>query len=148
MFFQKINEFLEVFEFFCKFLKFLELLGPAWTCSDAFGWVWMRLDAFGSTRTRSENFGKNRSTNQFFRTFGEVFEELRKNGRHRQVPCHFLLRIHLFGARYDPWSSSWHSLPSWDGLREPDWPAPRALPGSRERGDFGTLGIITPNVPK
>ena len=49
--------FREVFasfsQVFASFLRFSELLGPARTCSDAFGWVWMRLDAFGSTRTRS-----------------------------------------------------------------------------------------------
>ena len=59
-FFFKI--FREVFasfsQVFASFLRFSELLGPAWTCSDAFGWVWTRLDAFGSVRTRSENFGK------------------------------------------------------------------------------------------
>ena len=62
--------FREVFasfsQVFASFLRFSELLGPARTCSDAFGWVWMRLDAFGSTRTRSENFRKNPSKNQFF----------------------------------------------------------------------------------
>ena len=48
--------------------------------------------------------------NEFFvRKFREVFhffarfsEELRKNGRHQQLPRHFMLQIDLFGAQYDP----------------------------------------------
>ena len=121
--FANFAKFLRVF---ASFLRFSELLGPAWTCSDVFRWIWMRLDEFGSTRTRSENFWKiGRKIS--FSVFLIGFEELCRNGRHRQVPREFLLRIHLFGARYDPWSSSWHSVPSWDGLREPDWPAPRCV---------------------
>ena len=31
---------------------------------------------------------------------------------------------YLIGARYDPWSSSWNRVPSWDGLRERLWLVP------------------------
>ena len=62
-------------------------------------------------------------------------EELHKNGRYQQLPRHFLLQIDLFGARYDPWSSSWDGVPSWDGLRERHWPAP----GRSSRG-----GVMAP----
>ena len=131
------RNFRDIFASFSKFslvfsslLRFSDLLGPAWTCSDASGCIRMRLDAFGCIRRISDAFGKFRKKlpeKSVFCTFGEVFEDLRRNGRHQQVPREFPLRIHLFGDRYDPWSSSWHRVPSWDGLREPDWPAPRCI---------------------
>ena len=59
IFFKKFREVFASFsQVFASFLKFSELLGPAWTCSDAFGWVWTRLDAFESVRTHLKNFGK------------------------------------------------------------------------------------------
>ena len=72
----------------------------------------------------------------YFRTF---FKELRKNGGHQQLPWHFWLQINLFGARYDPWSSFWHGVPSWDGLREHHWPAPGRHVGNYPGGGVGHL---------
>ena len=46
--------------------------------------------------------------------FGEfllVFEDLCKNGRHQQLPRHFFLQIDFFGARCEPWRSSWNRVP-------------------------------------
>ena len=41
------------------------MLGPAWTCSDAFGYVRIRLDAFGCIRTHSKSFGNFTSSDSF-----------------------------------------------------------------------------------
>ena len=60
-----------------------------------------------------------------FRHFCCVLVDLSKNGRHEQLLRHFWLQIDLFVARYDPWSSSWNRVPSWDGLCERHWPVPR-----------------------
>ena len=83
----------------------------------------MRSDASGCIRMRSDTLGKfseNLVKQIVFDNFWQVVEELCRNGRHQQVPRKFPLWIHLFGALYDPWSSSWHVVPSWDDLREPD----------------------------
>ena len=69
-------------------------------------------------RTIFRFFFENLFENTFFRKFRWFSEELRKNGRHQQLPWHFSLQINLFGARYDLWSSSWDRVPSWDGLRD------------------------------
>ena len=56
----------------------------------------MHSDASGYVRMHSDMIGKNFETklletsdDQIWRTFGEVFEELRQNGRHKQVPRNF-----------------------------------------------------------
>ena len=58
--------------------------------------VQMHSDASGYVRMHSDMIGKNFETklletsdDQIWRTFGEVFEELRQNGRHKQVPRNF-----------------------------------------------------------
>ena len=79
---------------FRSFREFFEVFGLALTCPDLFGCVRMRSDASGCVRMHSDAFGKirkNRWTNLVFRNFCEVFEELRKNGRHQQLPRNFLL---------------------------------------------------------
>ena len=48
-----------------SFLKFLDLPGPVWTCSDPFGCIRMHLDAFGCVRTLSENYENFRRKNWF-----------------------------------------------------------------------------------
>ena len=114
---QVFRSFRKLFEDFGLALTCLDLLGCVRMRSDASGWVWMHLDAFVKIR-------KNRSKISVFCNFCEVFEELRKNGRHWQLPHVFLFLIDLFGARYDPWSSSWNRVLSWDDLREHHWPVP------------------------
>ena len=81
---QVFRSFRKLFEDFGLALTCRDLLGCVRMRSDASGWVWMHLDAFGKIR-------KNRSKNLVFRNFCEVFEELRKNGRHQQLPHNFLL---------------------------------------------------------
>ena len=106
-----------------SFSTFSGLFGPVFTHSDTFGYIRM-LSAIKFSQKKIEkqivfdNFVK------FFLCFCPFSEELRIFGRHQQLPRHFLLQIDLFGARYDPWSSSWDGVPSWDGLRERHWPAP------------------------
>ena len=38
---------LKFLQIFVSLFAFLDLLGPAWTCSDFFGYVRTRLDSFG-----------------------------------------------------------------------------------------------------
>ena len=108
---------------FRKFLQVFEVLGVAGTCLDLFGCVRMGLDASGCVRKHSDTFGKFRkkSVNKsVFRTFGEIFEELRKNGRHHQILREKLPYIHLFPALWDRKSSkirSRRSVHVWEGWR-------------------------------
>ena len=97
-----------------SFSMFSSLLGPVSMRSDTFRCIWMCSGAFRPFQIISVISLEI----LVFRYFGEVFEELRKNGNHRRVLPHFLLRMHLFGSQYDPWSSSWERVPSRDDLRE------------------------------
>ena len=111
-------------KFFDVFAQFFDVFGPVRTCFYAFGYIRIHSDAFGKKNSQFFFFRKFR---EVFRCFCPFSEELRIFGRHQQLPRHFLLQIDLFGARYDPWSSSWDGVPSWDGLRERHWPAPGRL---------------------
>ena len=96
---------------FARFFKFRDLLGPAWTCSDAKGYIRMRLDAFECILTRS----KRKTVRNFsFRNFCETFEEPHKNRRHQQVP-HDAPDSFTWSRNY-PSHSTWHKVPCWDGL--------------------------------
>ena len=116
--------FRNFFEVFASSSKFSDLLGLVQTCTDALGCIRMRLDASGCVRMRPENFEFFWWKNIVLGNCRPFSDEILKNGRHQQLPWHFLLHVNLFGARYDPWSSFWHGVPTWDGLRERRWPVP------------------------
>ena len=83
------RSFREFFEVFARLSRFPDLLGIVWTCSDAFGCVRMHLDAFGCVRMRldtSRKFRKFLMKKLVFWHFHMFFEEIRKNGRHQQLP--------------------------------------------------------------
>ena len=77
---------------------------------------------FNAENLFSRTFSDQKTVFRHFRPFSE---ELHQNGHRQQLPRHFLLQIDLFGAQYDPWSSSWNRVPSWDGLCKRHWPVPR-----------------------
>ncbi len=89
-FFAKFSRnFRNFFVIFSSFSKFSDLLGPVRTCSDAFGCIRMHLDAFGCVRMRSDTSRKFRKflmKKSVFWHFHMFFEEIRKNGRHQQLP--------------------------------------------------------------
>ena len=86
---------------FASFLRVLDLLGTKFkkrkNCQALPGPVRMRSDVFKCIR-RLLNISENSSENLVFWNLGEVFEELRKKGRHYQVPRHVSLRIHLMSG--------------------------------------------------
>ena len=106
-----------------SFSTFSGMFGPVFTYSDTFGYI--RMLSAKKTITKQiliffffENFVK----------FFDVFARFLRSYEFLDVTSSFFdifwLYIDLFGARYDPWSSSWDGVPSWDGLRERHWPAP------------------------
>ena len=129
MLFERISRnFSKFFAIFWRFRKFLQVFGPALTCWDVFGRVWIHSDASGCARCVQMHwdvfgkFSKQTYEKSNFCNFRWFFKEPCKNGRHQHVPRLFSLPIHLFKAWYDPWSSSWDRVASWDGLCERHWP--------------------------